>query len=142
MIDSRYVIPLADVRLRDSDIVGGKNASLGEMISQLTQAGVLVPGGFATTSYAFKNFLVNSGLKNKIDNALASLDVEDVDELTKVGADIREQVVSAEFSAEMEKEIEKAYVDLVKTGKDKSSFAVRSSATAEDLPDASCNAFK
>ncbi len=137
MTDSRYVIPLADVRLRDSDIVGGKNASLGEMISQLTQAGVLVPGGFATTSYAFKNFLINSGLKTKIDNALASLDVEDVEELTKVGADIREQVVSADFSAEMEKEIEKAYVDLVKSGKDKSSFAVRSSATAEDLPDAS-----
>ncbi len=137
MSNGRYVIPLAEVRLRDSDMVGGKNASLGEMISQLTQAGVLVPGGFATTSFAFREFLEKSGLKTRIDQALESLDVENIDELSKVGSSIRAQVVAAPFSDEFEKAIEKAYVTMVGSGHETASFAVRSSATAEDLPDAS-----
>ncbi len=137
MTDSRYVIPLSEVRLRDSDIVGGKNASLGEMISQLTEAGVLVPGGFATTSHAFRDFLLQSGLKDYINKSLDALDVEDVDQLAKIGSSIREKIVSTRFTSALEKEIEKAYVDLVESERENTSFAVRSSATAEDLPNAS-----
>ena len=137
MPDFNYVIPLSEVRLRDSDVVGGKNASLGEMISQLTEAGVRVPGGFATTSHAFRDFLRSSDLKREIDKKLKALDVENVNELAEVGASIREKIVSTPFSNELEKEIEKGYVELVKSGLEETSFAVRSSATAEDLPDAS-----
>ena len=137
MIESRYVIPLDQVRLRDSEIVGGKNASLGEMISELTQVGVRVPGGFATTSLAFRDFLEQDGLKKEIDNILAGLDVEDVDNLSKVGAQIRNWITSASLTKNLEKEVEKAYLGLVKSSRENASFAVRSSATAEDLPDAS-----
>jgi len=117
------------------DSVGGKNASLGEMISQLSGAGVRVPGGFATTADAFRDFLKASGLDQRIAERLTTLNPEDVRELANAGAQIRQWIVEAPFSAEFEAQIREAFAKLDADGK--GSFAVRSSATAEDLPDAS-----
>ncbi|HQY46614.1 MAG TPA: PEP/pyruvate-binding domain-containing protein, partial [Usitatibacteraceae bacterium] len=130
-----YVLPLEQLRMADVASVGGKNASLGELISQLSAAGVRVPGGFATTAQAFTDFLAAGGLKARIDQALAALDVEDVGLLAKTGAEIRQWVVSAPFQPELERQIREAYARAA--GDNDASFAVRSSATAEDLPDAS-----
>jgi pyruvate,water dikinase len=122
--------------MTDVDRVGGKNASLGELLSQLTSAGIRVPDGFATTAEGFRLFIKESGLEERIAKRLASLDVDDVKELAKAGAEIRSWVEQAEFPAELEKEIRKFY-DWLKDGQEEISVAVRSSATAEDLPDAS-----
>lgn len=130
-----YVVSFEQLRMSDVDSVGGKNASLGEMISQLSGAGVRVPGGFATTAQAFRDFLKASGLDKRIADRLASLNPEDVRELANVGAEIRQWLIDAPFSAEFEQEIRTAFAALDADGK--GSFAVRSSATAEDLPDAS-----
>ena len=130
-----YVLPLEALRMTDVGSVGGKNASLGELISQLSAADVRVPGGFATTAGAFTDFLNAGGLKARIDAALAKLDVEDVGTLAKTGAEIREWVASAPFQPELERQIREAYARVA--GDAGASFAVRSSATAEDLPDAS-----
>lgn len=130
-----YVVSFEQLRMSDVDSVGGKNASLGEMISQLSGAGVRVPGGFATTAQAFRDFLKASGLDKRIAERLASLNQEDVRELANVGAEIRQWLIDAPFSAEFEQEIRTAFAALDADGK--GSFAVRSSATAEDLPDAS-----
>jgi pyruvate,water dikinase len=130
-----YVVSFEQLRMTDVDSVGGKNASLGEMISQLSGAGVRVPGGFATTAEAFRDFLKASGLDKRIADRLATLNPEDVRELATVGAQIRQWVVEAPFSPEFEKAIREAFARLDADGK--GSFAVRSSATAEDLPDAS-----
>lgn len=130
-----YVIPFENLRMSDVDIVGGKNASLGEMISQLSSAGVRVPGGFATTAQAFRDFLKDSGLDARIANRLSKLNPEDVRELAVAGQEIRQWIVEAPFSAQFEKEIRDAFAKLDTDGK--GTFAVRSSATAEDLPDAS-----
>ncbi|VCU72316.1 Phosphoenolpyruvate synthase [Pigmentiphaga humi] len=130
-----YVVPFEQLRMTDVDSVGGKNASLGEMISQLTGAGVRVPGGFATTAEAFRDFLKDSGLDARINDRLSSLNPEDVRALAETGAEIRQWIVDAPFSARFEKEIREAFARLDADGK--GSFAVRSSATAEDLPDAS-----
>jgi len=130
-----YVLPLEQLRMTDVGSVGGKNASLGELISQLSAAGVRVPGGFATTAQAFTEFIDTNGLKAKIDQALAKLDVEDVGTLATTGARIREWVASAPFQPELERQIREAYARVADG--DGASFAVRSSATAEDLPDAS-----
>jgi pyruvate,water dikinase len=130
-----YVVSFEQLRMTDVDSVGGKNASLGEMISQLSGAGVRVPGGFATTAEAFRDFLKASGLDKRIADRLATLNPEDVRELATVGAQIRQWVVEAPFSPEFEKAIRDAYAKLDADGQ--GSFAVRSSATAEDLPDAS-----
>ena len=121
----------------DVDRVGGKNASLGEMISNLSNVGVQVPGGFATTSFAFNNFLEQSGLNDKIYALLDTLDVSDVNELAKCGATIRQWVIDTPFLPEMQRDIEQAYQQLADGFDDDASFAVRSSATAEDMPDAS-----
>lgn len=121
----------------DVDRVGGKNASLGEMISNLANVGVQVPGGFATTSYAFNEFLEQSGLNDKIYKLLDTLDVSDINELAKCGATIRQWVVDTPFLPAMQKDIEAAYHQLADGFSEDASFAVRSSATAEDLPDAS-----
>jgi len=121
--------------MTDVDSVGGKNASLGEMISQLSGAGVRVPGGFATTADAFRDFLKASGLDQRIAERLTTLNPEDVRELANAGAQIRQWIVEAPFSAEFEAQIREAFAKLDADGK--GSFAVRSSATAEDLPDAS-----
>ncbi|KAF0594537.1 phosphoenolpyruvate synthase [Pseudomonas aeruginosa] len=116
--------------------MGGKNASLGEMISNLAGAGVSVPGGFATTAQAYRDFLEQSGLNDRIHAALDALDVDDVNALAKTGAQIRQWVMEAEFPARLDSEIRQAFAALA-NGNDNLSVAVRSSATAEDLPDAS-----
>ena len=120
--------------MSDVEQVGGKNASLGEMISQLP-ASVRVPGGFATTAAAYREFLSHQGLADRISAALATLDVDDVVALAKAGAQIRQWIVDTPFPAALEAEIKAAYEQLTTEGD--GSFAVRSSATAEDLPDAS-----
>ncbi len=131
-----YIIWFENLGMSDVDRVGGKNASLGEMISNLANAGVTVPGGFATTAYAYREFLAKDGLKERIDTALDALDINDVNELARVGAQIRQWVVDTPFPAALEKTLEEAY-DALRQGNDKMAVAVRSSATAEDLPDAS-----
>jgi pyruvate,water dikinase len=130
-----YVVLFEQLRMTDVDSVGGKNASLGEMISQLSGAGVRVPGGFATTADAFRDFLKASGLDKRIAERLTTLNPEDVRELATAGAQIRQWIIDAPFSAEFESQIREAFAKLDADGK--GSFAVRSSATAEDLPDAS-----
>ncbi|KPL98938.1 phosphoenolpyruvate synthase [Vibrio splendidus] len=122
--------------MEDVDKVGGKNASLGEMVSNLANAGVSVPNGFATTSYAFNNFLDYKGLDERIHQLLDELDVEDVDALRKTGATIRKWVLDAPFPESLEQDIRDNYRELIE-GNEELSVAVRSSATAEDLPDAS-----
>jgi pyruvate,water dikinase len=122
--------------MSDVDRVGGKNASLGEMISNLANAGVTVPGGFATTSHAYREFLATDGLKDKIDETLDALDVNDVNELARVGAKIRQWVIDTPFPAVLDNALAEAYAQL-QNGNPKMAVAVRSSATAEDLPDAS-----
>ncbi|CAB5645948.1 Phosphoenolpyruvate synthase [Comamonas aquatica] len=129
------VVPFEQLRMSDVEVVGGKNASLGEMISQLPQ-GVRVPTGFATTAHAFREFLAYEGLADKISAKLAALDVEDVRALAQVGAEIRALVEAQPFPADLEAAIRAAFITL-QGGNDAASFAVRSSATAEDLPDAS-----
>jgi pyruvate, water dikinase len=123
------------LRATDVDTVGGKNSSLGELISQLAQAGVRVPGGFATTAQAFKTFLHINALTDKINDALTKLNPDDTQELAKVGAQIRQWVIDAPLQAELEADIRTAF-NTMAAGHD-ISVAVRSSATAEDLPDAS-----
>ncbi|WP_171759325.1 phosphoenolpyruvate synthase [Vibrio sp. RE86] len=122
--------------MEDVDKVGGKNASLGEMVSNLSNAGVSVPNGFATTSHAFNQFLDYEGLDDRIHQLLDELNVEDVDALRKTGATIRQWVLDAPFPADLEQDIRENYQELI-NGNDELSVAVRSSATAEDLPDAS-----
>lgn len=129
------VIPFEQLRMSDVEVVGGKNASLGEMISQLPQ-GVRVPTGFATTAHAFRDFLAYEGLAGKISAKLAALDVDDVRALAAVGAEIRAMVENQPFPADLEKAIREEFARL-QGGNAEASFAVRSSATAEDLPDAS-----
>ncbi|MDY7578707.1 phosphoenolpyruvate synthase [Herbaspirillum sp. RTI4] len=128
--------------MTDVESVGGKNASLGEMISQLAQAGVRVPGGFATTAQAFRDFLENDehggvSLAKRIADRLVNLDIEDVRALAAAGAEIREWIVETPFQPRLEQEIKAFYDQLVADSSAEMSFAVRSSATAEDLPDAS-----
>lgn len=135
-MQGRYVFPFSQLRMTDVDRVGGKNASLGELLSQLTSAGIRVPDGFATTAEAFRLFIKESGLEERIAKRLAGLDVEDVKALAEAGAEIRRWVEEAPFPAELEKEIREFY-DWLKDGQEEISVAVRSSATAEDLPDAS-----
>ncbi|MFN1532922.1 phosphoenolpyruvate synthase [Vibrio jasicida] len=120
----------------DVDKVGGKNASLGEMVSNLANVGVSVPNGFATTSYAFNQFLDHEGLDERIHQLLDELDVEDVEALRETGAKIRQWVLEAPFPADLEQDIRDNYKELTDNHPE-ISVAVRSSATAEDLPDAS-----
>ncbi len=122
--------------MTDVDRVGGKNASLGELLSQLTSAGIRVPDGFATTAEAFRLFLKEGGLEDRISERLNGLDVDDVKALAQAGADIRRWIEEAPFPAELEREIREFY-DWLRDGAEEISVAVRSSATAEDLPDAS-----
>jgi pyruvate,water dikinase len=131
------VLPFEQLRKEDVDSVGGKNSSLGEMISQLAGAGVRVPTGFATTAQAFRDFLTHNDLTAKIAERLEGLDIEDVRALAAAGADIRNWVVAAPFQPALEADVRTAYADLSKDDNAAASYAVRSSATAEDLPDAS-----
>ena len=137
-----YVVPFEKLRMTDVESVGGKNASLGEMISQLAGAGVRVPGGFATTAQAFRDFLSHSqqggaALADRIADRLASLDIDDVRSLAVAGAEIRQWIIDTPFQSRLQTEITEFYQRLVADSSSEMSFAVRSSATAEDLPDAS-----
>jgi pyruvate,water dikinase len=133
---SDYVIPFEQLGMDDVDRVGGKNASLGEMISNLANAGVSVPGGFATTAHAYREFIQHNSLKERIDRALSELNVDDVNRLAEVGAQIRSWVLETPFPQALDTEIRSYYQQLCADHGDLA-VAVRSSATAEDLPDAS-----
>lgn len=132
-----YVLWYQNLGMGDVNRVGGKNASLGEMISNLSNAGVQVPGGFATTSHAFNEFLEQSGINDKIYAVLDDLDVDDIAKLTRVGGDIRQWIIDTPFQASLLDAIKETYQTLHGESKGDVSFAVRSSATAEDMPDAS-----
>jgi len=136
MAEPVRVIPLERLRMRDLAQVGGKNASLGEMIGELSAAGIRVPGGFATTSDAFREFMQHNGLASRIEDAMKDLDVADVRALARAGQSIRGWIAGAPLPPELVADIERAY-RAIADGDPKASFAVRSSATAEDLPDAS-----
>ncbi|WP_416757729.1 phosphoenolpyruvate synthase [Roseateles sp. So40a] len=141
MSDARFeatalVVPFEKLRMTDVESVGGKNASLGEMISQLAETGVRVPGGFATTAHAFRDFLKHEGLDARIQHRLADLNTDDVRALAAAGAEIRGWVEAQPFPADLEQAIRAEFERLTAENPD-ASFAVRSSATAEDLPDAS-----
>ena len=130
-----YVLPFEQLRMTDVESVGGKNASLGEMISQLASTGVRVPTGFATTALAFRDFLQHNNLTERIQKRLENLNIDDVRALAEAGAEIRHWIETAPFQPRLDEEIRTAFKKLDESGK--GSFAVRSSATAEDLPDAS-----
>ncbi|GGX95893.1 phosphoenolpyruvate synthase [Vogesella alkaliphila] len=133
-----YVIWFEKLRMTDVEEVGGKNASLGEMISQLANSGVRVPGGFATTADAYRDFLQHNGLADRINQALGKLDIDDVTELARVGKEIRQWIIDTPFPAKLDEDIKTAWDKMVAdAGGADISVAVRSSATAEDLPDAS-----
>ncbi len=133
----KYVIPFSQLRMSDVDSVGGKNASLGEMLSQLSGAGVRVPDGFATTSEAFRLFVEHGNLKERIAKRLQQLNVDDVRALGAAGKEIRGWIVDAPFPTDFKDEITSIFQVLEADSSGEISFAVRSSATAEDLPDAS-----
>ncbi len=132
-----YVLWYQELGMHDVNRVGGKNASLGEMISNLANAGVQVPGGFATTAYAFNEFLEQSGLEAKIHEVLDALDVDDVTALAEAGKNIRQWIIDTPFQPALEDAIKTAFAELQGDAGDEASFAVRSSATAEDMPDES-----
>ncbi|HRD70936.1 MAG TPA: phosphoenolpyruvate synthase [Legionella sp.] len=134
----KHTVDLAHIGMQDLEQVGGKNASLGEMITHLSSLGVAVPGGFATTADSFKEFLAQNGLDKKIHARLTSLDVDDVRQLAAVGKEIRELIISTPFTPAFEEAVKAGYERLSnQIGHENFSVAVRSSATAEDLPDAS-----
>ncbi|MFP6776362.1 MAG: phosphoenolpyruvate synthase, partial [PS1 clade bacterium] len=132
-----FVVWLNDVGMNDVDTVGGKNASLGEMIGALSKKGVNVPGGFATTALAFNKFLDYNNLKSEINSILSALDTENINQLTEAGSNIRNLVLDSEFPVDLLSEIKKYYAQLESKLGHNTTFAVRSSATAEDLPEAS-----
>jgi pyruvate,water dikinase len=135
--DGAYVVPFENLRMNDVEVVGGKNASLGEMISQLAGAGVRVPGGFATTALAFRDFLHQNKLTERIAQRLETLNIDDVKALAEAGKEIRQWIVDAPLQARLDTEIREYFKRLEDDSPSGLSFAVRSSATAEDLPDAS-----
>jgi len=136
MNEPSRVIPFERLRMSDLARVGGKNASLGEMTAHLAAAGIRVPGGFATTAEAFREFLAHQGLAGRIEQRLATLDVEDVNALARAGKEIRQWILDAPLPPALQAEIAAAYEALM-AGNTGASVAVRSSATAEDLPEAS-----
>ncbi|WP_022951816.1 phosphoenolpyruvate synthase [Leucothrix mucor] len=133
----QYIVWLNQLGINDIDHVGGKNASLGEMIQNLSNLGVKVPGGFATTSHAYREFLEHEGLGDRINAVLETLDVDNIAELSKAGSQIREWIMSIPLQEGFEQSINEAYVKLEQEYGEEVTWAVRSSATAEDLPDAS-----
>src|SRR5271155_3887784 len=134
-----YIIPFENLKNKDVELVGGKNASIGEMISGLANLGVSVPGGFATTSHAYRDFLAQGGLDERIRSVLATLDVDDVERLAVVGAQIRGWMLATPFPERLQREVVESWRAMGKAIGDAREFAVavRSSATAEDLPEAS-----
>ncbi len=140
-VDASHVRWFSQIGMDDLEEVGGKNASLGEMVSNLADLGVSVPDGFATTSQAYHHFIGDTGLADRISGLLEDLDTEDTRRLAEVGREIRTAVVEQDFPEDLERDIRTAYDRLVESSRgedgEEPSFAVRSSATAEDLPDAS-----
>jgi len=136
-ICNHYIIPLRETGMGDVGLVGGKNASLGEMISNLADAGVSVPDGYATTARAFWDFLDHNQLRQRIQERLDGLNINDVKQLARAGKEIRLWISEAPFQPELEQSIVDAYQSMSSDNNDAVSIAVRSSATAEDLPDAS-----
>ncbi len=137
LVSNQYVLPLCELGIQDVGLVGGKNASLGEMISNLARAGVSVPDGYATTAKAFWDFLDHNQLRERIQTRLEGLDINDVKQLTLAGKEIRQWIIDAPFQTELHQSIINAY-DAMSAGNETGvSVAVRSSATAEDMPDAS-----
>ena len=134
--NTSLVLDLAQCSMNDVGLVGGKNASLGEMISNLSGLGVSVPGGFATTADAYRQFLNEAGLTDRINQTLLELDVDDVRSLAEAGRNIRQWVIDAPLPPALETQIRDSYAAMAHDGID-ATVAVRSSATAEDLPDAS-----
>src|SRR6478609_7705191 len=130
------VLWFSTLGMKDLEEVGGKNASLGEMVSSLASAGVRVPDGFATTAGAYRRFIAQEGLAETIGGQMAGLDTEDVMALAEVGQRVRAAIVNQPLPADVDADIRVAYAELA-GGNPDASFAVRSSATAEDLPDAS-----
>ncbi|MBT8422224.1 MAG: phosphoenolpyruvate synthase, partial [Gammaproteobacteria bacterium] len=126
------VVPFEGLRLDDIETVGGKNASLGEMISNLSRAGVKVPGGFATTADAYRAFLAHEGLADRIDALLQALDTDDLEQLAATGKQIRDWLLQAPLPDELEQQIVSAWEAMSAGRDDDFSVAVRSSATAED----------
>ena len=137
MTQTSCVARLDQLRMTDVERVGGKNASLGEMISQLAKAGIRVPGGFATTAQAFRDFLAQSGLDKRIAERLGALNPDDVEALAACGAQIRQWIIETPFPKDLEAHIATAYAQMMKEAGGEVAVAVRSSATAEDMPDAS-----
>ena len=135
--EQSLVLWFEDVGIHDIPLVGGKNASLGEMIRQLTSKGVQVPGGFATTAYAYRHFVEEAGLDRALHELFATLDVDDMENLQAHGREARSLILNAPFSADLEAAIIEAYAELCRRYGPDTDVAVRSSATAEDLPDAS-----
>jgi len=131
----KYVKKLNELNIEDIELVGGKNASLGEMIGNLTSLGIKVPGGFATTSHAYKDFLHHNNLENRINKALENLDIENINDLTKTGKQVRNWILESELPEKLMTDIKSEW-DIMTNNRD-IAVAVRSSATAEDLPDAS-----
>ena len=136
MSQEARVIPFEHLRMGDVEQVGGKNASLGEMISQLSDAGIRVPGGFATTAFAFREFIAHNDLEARIAGRLASLQVDDVAALARAGAEIRGWIAGAPLPSALNADIAGAFRSLTLSSPE-ATWAVRSSATAEDLPEAS-----
>ena len=134
---TNYIRWFDSLGMQDVPVVGGKNASLGEMISHLAAAGVTVPGGFATSAQAYRDFLAHQGLDRRIEAMLAALDVEDVPALTRAGQQIRDWIMATPLPTELEQAILDAYGRLEAESGANTAVAVRSSATAEDLPQAS-----
>ncbi len=134
---NNYVQWLSELGMADVEHVGGKNASLGEMIQNLTNLGVQVPGGFATTAHAYREFLATDGLAERINAALSALDVDNVRALAETGASIRQWIMETPFQPALNQALDEAYAALEKEYGNEVTWAVRSSATAEDLPDAS-----
>ncbi len=134
---TQNIINLDQLGINDIDRVGGKNASLGEMIQNLSSLGVNVPGGFATTADAYRGFLEHENLGNRINDLLNQLDVDDLDQLAKTGKQIRDWIMDIPLQADLEVDINEAYAKAEKQYGKEVTWAVRSSATAEDLPDAS-----
>ncbi len=132
-----YILWFDQLRMHDVDLVGGKNASLGEMISNLSSKGVSVPGGFATTTHAYRDFIQADGLDKRINSLLDSLDTDDINALSVAGKTIRDWLMAASLPAPLLTAVTEAYRTLAAGSGETASFAVRSSATAEDLPDAS-----
>ena len=134
----KYVVDLNDLRLADIDKVGGKSASLGEMLQELTELGVNIPGGFAVTVDAYREFITSNGLEGEIRRLINECDVNDLVQLRKTGSQIREIIREGEFPEHIREEIKTAYYNLSQRyDQEITDVAVRSSATAEDLPDAS-----